>query len=222
MKAIITLIIVLLLSGCSGTMASSSFVGSYPKIMRYFMLGQEHPGEWSYGPWKDCIDAIVTNPRSSASRYNVCGFAVPDLRYYKVVSMEYVPMPDYLKGKMYVVTFKNKKGDIVMKSYHKTHPMAYTVQKAGEESYTIVDTTCKKVYDTMFFGRYEVPQCVLELYSKVRLGGYLPEQFEEQENFIKLRSPEPDDFNPYEDTPLSIGAKWKKACEWWDETVLSN
>lgn len=130
-------------------------------------------------------------------------------------------MPEYLRGKMYVVTFKNKQGDVVIKSYHKTHPMAYTVQKAGEESYTIVDTTCKKVYDIMYFGKYEVPQCLLELYSKVRVGGYLPEQFEEQEGFIKLRGPEPDDFNPYEDAPFSTG-RWIKLCEWWDESLLND
>jgi len=45
---------------------------------------------------------------------------------------------------------------------------------------------------------------------------------EEQESFIKLRTPEPDDFNPYEDAPLSAGKQWKKACEWWDEDVLRN
>jgi hypothetical protein len=45
---------------------------------------------------------------------------------------------------------------------------------------------------------------------------------EDQESFIKLRGPEPDDFNPYEDAPLSAGKHWKKACEWWDEDSLRN
>ncbi|MFB3886589.1 MAG: hypothetical protein ACE144_15285 [Thermodesulfobacteriota bacterium] len=176
MKPILSLVIVLLVSGCSGT--------------------------------------IGTN---KGSQSNACGFPVPDLGHYKVVSMEYLPMPDDLKGKIYVVTFKNKQGDVAAKLYHKTHPMAYTIQKAGEEPYTIVDTTCQKVYDTKYFGKYEVPQCVLELYSKPKIGGYLPGQFEEQEGFIKMRSPEPDDFNPYEDAPFSAGKTWIKACEWWDE-----
>lgn len=189
MKPILSLILVLLVSGCSGT----------------------------YDAKKACINAIVTN---NGSQSNACGFPVPDLGRYKVVSMEYVPMPDDLKGKMYVVTFKNKQGDVVIKLYHKTHPMAYTVQRAGEEPYTIVDTTCKKVYDTMYSEKYEVPQCVLELYSKAKIGGYLPEQFEEQKGFTKMRSPEPDDFNPYEDAPFSAGKRWIKACEWWDEAAF--
>ena len=203
-------------------MAPLSLKDTSSKIMRHFRLGGDPPGEWPHGAKKNCIDAIVTNATNIGSQFNACGFPVPDLRYYKVVSMEYVPMPDNLKGKMYVVTFRNKQGDVVIKSYHKTHPMAYTVQKAGEEPYTIVDTTCKKDYDTKYFGKYEVPQCVIDLYSKDRVGGYLPEQFEEQDSLIKLRSPEPDDFNPYDEAPFSAGKRWEKTCEWWDEDLLKN
>jgi hypothetical protein len=217
MKKIISLIIVLFLSGCNG--AVTSLRDTHPELNRHFNLGHNTYGKWSYGAKKDCMDVIVTN---SGSQYNACGFPVPDLRHYNCISMEYVPMPGDLKGKIYVVTFKNKQEDFVIKAYHKTHPMAYTVQKAAEEPYTIVDTTCKKVYDRKYIGKYEVPQCVLELYSKPRAGGYLPGQFEEQEGFIKLRSPEPDDFNPYENEPLSAGKHWKKACEWWDEDVLNH
>jgi hypothetical protein len=222
MKKIIALIIVLFLSGCSGIMVSLSVDDSHPKTTRHFKLGQDHPGEWPHGSKKDCIDAIATHATNNGSQYNACGFPAPDLRGYKVVKMEYVPMPDNLKGKMYVLTFKNKQGGVVLKSYHKTHPFAYTLQKAGEEQYTIVDTTCKKVYDTKYFEKYEVPQCVLELYSKAIAGGYLPGQFEQQEGFIKLRTPEPDDFNPYEGEPFSAGTQWKKVCEWWDEDAFRN
>jgi hypothetical protein len=222
MKRTIALIIVLFLSGCSGTLVSLSVEDSHPEIRQHFRLGQDHFGKWPYGAKKDCIDAILINATNNSSQYNACGFPVPDLRCYKVVSMEYVPMPDDLKGKMYVVAFKDKQGDVVFKGYHKTHPMTYTIQRAGEEPYTIVDTTCREVYDTKYFGKYEVPKCVLELYSKARAGGYLPEQFEDQESFIKLRSPEPDDFNPYEGASLSAGKQWKKACEWWDEDSLRN
>ena len=54
----------------------------------------------------------------------------------------------------------------MVKGNHKTHPVAYTIQKADEEPYTIVDTTCRKVYDTKYFGKYEVPQCVLNYTAK--------------------------------------------------------
>jgi len=220
MKKIISLIIVLFMSGCSG--AATSLRDTHPELNRHFALGRHTFGEWLHGAKKDCINAIVLNAANNGSQYNVCGFPVPDLRGYKVVSMEYVPIPDPLHGKIYVVTFKDKQGDVVIKDYHKTHPMAYTVQKAGEGQYTLVDTTCKKVYDTIYFGNPEVPQCVIELYSQAKAGAYLPEQFEEQEGFIKMRDPEPDDFNPYENAPFSAGKRWRKACEWWEEDLFGD
>ncbi len=169
-----------------------------------------------------CADFTVRNEPDNGVEYNACGFSVPDLGHYHVVKKEYTPMPGRLKGQMYDVTFQDKQGDNVTKLYYKTHLMAYTVQEVKEEPYTIVDTTCKGVYDTKYFGKPEVPQCVLELYSEAKPGGYLPGQFEEQEGFIKLRGPEPDDFNPYEDAPLSAGKQWRKNCEWWDEDSLRN
>lgn len=71
MKAIMSLIIVLLLSGCGRTMAALSLKDTYPKIMRHFRLGEDHSGEWPYGAKKDCIDAIVVNATNNGSLYNV-------------------------------------------------------------------------------------------------------------------------------------------------------
>jgi len=197
---------VLALSACRTGVA---FKDTQIELQGHFKLRQASSEERSDSAKTDCVDTIVPNPTDNGSQYNACGFPVPDLSSYHVVSTEYVPMPDHLKGKMYIVTFKNKHGDVVIKEYHKTHPMAYTVQKTGETPYTIVDTTCKEIYDTMYFGKYEIPECVLELYNKVEVGGYLPGQFEEQEGFIKLHTPEPDDFNPHEDEPFSVGKHWK-------------
>jgi hypothetical protein len=222
MKLFIFLIIVLFLNGCNGMMVSLSARDPHPGMGWQFRPSQHSPGEGLCSSQKDSPDKMITNIENNDSQYDACGFPVPDLRHYKAISAEYVPMPENVKGKLYVVSFKNRQGDIVVKDYYKTHPMAYTIHQTGGEFYTIVDTTCRKVYDTKYLGKYEVPQCVLELYSKVRPGGYLPGQFEDQEGFIKLRTPEPDDFNPYEDAPLSAGKHWKKACEWWEEDELKN
>ncbi|OGP63271.1 MAG: hypothetical protein A2169_08535 [Deltaproteobacteria bacterium RBG_13_47_9] len=55
------------------------------------------------------------------------------------------------------------------------------------------------------------------------LGQYLPGQFEPQEGFIKLRSPEPDEFNPYKDHPHYFWVSgWVKYCEWWPIEWLGN
>ena len=174
-------LIILTALALSACRTVEAFRDTQMELQGNFKSGQASSGQRPNGVKKDCVEAIVINPKDNGSQYNACGFPVPDLSSYNVVSTEYVPMPDHLKGRMYVVTFKNKHGDVVIKEYHKTHPMAYMVQKARETSYTIVDTTCKEVYDTMYFGKHEIPECVLELCSKVEVGGYLPRQFEDQE-----------------------------------------
>lgn len=105
-------------------------------------------------------------------------------------------------SKVYVVAFENKQGDKVTNYYHKTHPFAYTIEKKGEEPYTIFNTKCTKVYDTK------------------TTGGLKYEKYEDKSTGIKMRTPEPDDFNPYtnEVNPRS-NSGWKKMCEWWDESA---
>ena len=161
---------------------------------------------------------------------NAAGWPAPKRYGYKFVSMEYVERSDIEKGKynkVFVVTFRNKKGDVLISQYFKTHPIAYTIRKAGEEPYTIVDTRCRKVYDTKYPGAkhekypgglgYEMPQCALDLYTTQKPGAYNPGQFEgEQTGSIKLNTPQPDDFNPLDpDNPDPQSSPYfRKACEW--------
>jgi len=163
-------------------------------------------------------------PAESAIEYNAAGWAEwPKRHGYKFISMEYVPRSDVEKGKynkVFVVKFKNKRGDVLISQYFKTHPLAFTIQKAVEKPYTIVDTKCRKVYDTKYPSgtHYEIPQCALDLYTTDNAGAYNPGQFpaEEQTGFVKLNTPEPDDFNPLDpDNPEPWTSPYFiKACEW--------
>ncbi len=217
-KMVVLTVIILLLYGCRGRM---TFIDRGVKINDAFRITRITSHASGINK-KHCLDAIIRDPLRDAWQYDACGFDIPDISSYKVVSKEDLPMPAPFQGKMYLVTFRDRHGDVVIKGYHKTHLTAYIIEAAGEPPHTIVDTTCRDVYDKMYFGRYEIPKCVVELHKKAEIDGYLPGQFEEQEGFIKLRGPEPDDFNPYEDEPFSSGKHWRKACEWWDEDLLEH
>lgn len=157
------------------------------------------------------------------AEYKSEGWPVPDVnKGYKVMLKEYGKLDEssipkcfrdmykevkwggYCPGqfnddsKVYVVVFQNKQGDKVTKYYHKTHPFAYTIQNADEDPYTVFNTGCIKTYDAKIPGslKYEIYE------EKPTSSG------------VRMRTPEPDDFNPYEDDPLSTG-QWTKACEWW-------
>jgi len=56
-------------------------------------------------------------------------------------------------------------------------------------------------------------------------GGYLLSQLTTvQDGFIKLRTPEREDFNPYKNDIKNLNVPedgWVKACEWWLKTELA-
>lgn len=173
--------------------------------------------------WFALILVLILAVPSWAAELNGKGWPVPKpqelKKYYKVVWKGYVDRSDKVEGdETFAVKFQSKAGDVIFKEYYKTHPFAYVIQKKGEEPYALLDSRCRKVYGWKYAGteKYEIPDCVLEMHTKPKLGGYCPGQFGgKQEGFIKLRTPEPDDFNPLTDDPdPASDPNHFKACEW--------